>query len=130
EREGQVVLLLELDVLRLFVGRDAEHDGACALELGVCVADPTSLSGTAGRVVLGLEVEDDRLASTIGEADALAGVGRRGEVRCRLALGDHLRSVLAVPLPALGRPSAQLGHARCDLAYGEFLGNSPNPQGR
>jgi hypothetical protein len=48
----------------------------------------------AGVSSLGYEVEDDRLAAEVGQADALAGVGRRGEIGCLLALGDHVGSVV------------------------------------
>ena len=73
--EGQVVLVLELDVRAHVVGRDAEHDRALALELAVDVADPARLRRAARRVVLGIEVEDDLLAAQVGELDRLAAVG-------------------------------------------------------
>jgi hypothetical protein len=96
EREREVVLLLELHVTLLVVGRDAEDDRARALEVRICVPNPAGLRRTARRVVLGIEVEDDRPAAKIGKADALAGVGGRGEVGCRLALGDHVRRVVGL----------------------------------
>ena len=76
QRERQVVLLLELDVRALVVRADAEHDCAARLELAPGIADPAGLSRAAGRVVLRIEVEDDRLAAEIGQLDALAGIAR------------------------------------------------------
>ena len=63
KRERQVELLLELRRERLAVGAHAEHDCAGALELAPGVADPARLRRAARRVVLGIEVEDDRLPS-------------------------------------------------------------------
>ena len=64
ERERQVVLLLELDMGLLVVGADAEDDRARALELPPGVANPAGLGRAAGRVVPGIEVENDRLAAS------------------------------------------------------------------
>jgi hypothetical protein len=92
EREREPVLLLELHVRPLVVGTDAEHDRAGALELAPRVADPARLGGAAGRVVLGIEVEDDRLAAQVGQPNRLARVARQLEIRRRLPLFDHLAS--------------------------------------
>jgi hypothetical protein len=97
EREGQPVLLPELDVRVLVVGGDAEHDGAGTLELAVGVPDPARLRRAAGRVVLGIEVEDDRLAAQAGERHLLAGIASEREVGCRLAFSHIHRFVLLVP---------------------------------
>ena len=43
------------------IGRDAEDDGAGGLVVGAVVADPAGLRRAAGRVGLGIEVEDDGL---------------------------------------------------------------------
>ena len=45
------------------------------------------------RVVLGIEVEDDRVAAEIGEADALAAVAGELEVGRLLSLLDHEREL-------------------------------------
>mgnify|MGYP003694552981 CR=1 FL=1 len=71
------------------VGADAEDLGARPLELALGVADPAGLPRAAGRVVLGIEVEDDRLAAQVGELHGLAAVALELEVRCRLAFLDH-----------------------------------------
>src|SRR5262249_17934164 len=52
--------------------------------------DPARLGRAAGRVVLGIEVENDRLAAQVGELDGAAVVARELEVRCGLAFLDHL----------------------------------------
>src|SRR3954449_7180883 len=89
QRERQLVLRLELLVRGDGVGADAEHLRARALELAPGVADAAGLARAAGRVVLGIEVEDDRLAAQLGEPDGLAAVGLELEVRSRLAFFDH-----------------------------------------
>src|SRR5205823_938019 len=71
------------------VGADAETLRARALELGPGVADPARLPRAAGRVVLGIEVEDDRLAAQVGELDGPAGIALELEVRSRFAFLDH-----------------------------------------
>ena len=82
-------MLLELHVLADAVGRDAEDDRAGLLELAVRVADPARLSGTARRVVLGVEVEDDRLAAEARQADLLARVALEREVGRRITFVYH-----------------------------------------
>src|SRR5207244_8261854 len=56
---------------------------------------PAGLLRAAGRVVLGIEVEDDRLAPERGEIDGLAFVRRELEIRGGLSLLDH-GSILSV----------------------------------
>ena len=48
---------------RLVVRRDAEDHRAGALELAVRVADAARLRRATGRVVLGIEIENDGTAS-------------------------------------------------------------------
>src|SRR5215216_3279652 len=48
-------------------------------------------SFSCARVVLRIEVEDDRLAAQLREADGLPLVGLELEVRCRAALRNHQR---------------------------------------
>jgi hypothetical protein len=60
-----------------------------ALELAPGVADPAGLARAAGRVVLGVEVEDDGLAAQLRELDHLPAVARELEVRSRFAFFDH-----------------------------------------
>lgn len=81
-------------MLRRAVGADAEDDRAAALELAPRVADAARLAGAAGRVVAGVEVEDDRRSAQRGKGDVFAGVASEGEGRSRFSFRDH-----AHPLP-------------------------------
>src|SRR5215208_7723183 len=74
QRERQAVLLLELHVRRFVIRADAEDDGPSLAEGVEVVPDPARLRRTARRVVLGIEVDDDRLAPEVGEPNCLAGV--------------------------------------------------------
>jgi len=60
ERERELVLVAKLRVRSLAVRAHAENDSAALLELAPGVADAAGLLLVAGRVVLGIEVEDDR----------------------------------------------------------------------
>ena len=62
QRERELVLVPELDVGGLVVGADPEDDGSALLELGVFVPDVARLLRAARRVVLRIEVENDRVA--------------------------------------------------------------------
>src|SRR5262249_43328819 len=87
---------------------------ALALELAPDVPDSTRLRGTAWRVVLGIEVEDDRRAAERLERDLLACIARQRERRCRLPLLDHGAMVsggIARLARCVGGPSA--GAADC-----------------
>jgi hypothetical protein len=94
QREGQPVLGLEALVRRAAVRAHAEDDGAPLLELGVDVAERARLLRAAGRVVAGIEVEDDRPAAQFREPKGGAVVGLELEVRCGLAGLDQ-----SVPQP-------------------------------
>ena len=61
--KGSAVLVAELLVRVDRVGADPQHDRPAALELAPGVADRTRLHRAAGRVVLGIEVENDGLAA-------------------------------------------------------------------
>ncbi len=71
------------------VGADAEDDGAPLAERVPGVADPACLLRAPGRVVPGVEVEDDGPAAQFGEPDGLAGVALQLEVGSGLAFRDH-----------------------------------------
>jgi hypothetical protein len=89
ERERQAEVALELLVGGDPVGGDAEHDRARLLELAPRIPDPAGLRRAAGRVVLGIEVEDDRLALEGRERHGVAGVALQLEIGGRLALFNH-----------------------------------------
>jgi len=67
------------------VARDAVDVEAGAPERLVVVAKVATLRGAAGRVVLGVEVEDQAFAALISEAERAAAGAGKTEVRDRLA---------------------------------------------
>src|SRR5207302_689301 len=69
----------------------------------------------AGRVVLWIEVEDDRLASEVGELDALAGVCVQLEIGCGLAFLDHSFSSVGLSTDANDPPRPGIRRARRDV---------------
>src|SRR5262249_14948923 len=90
ERERQVVLVLELAVRRLAVGRDAEDDRSLVFELAVDVSDPARLGRAAWRVVLGIKIQYDRSATKGGQGDVSPVVSSQGEVGSWLAFAHHV----------------------------------------
>jgi hypothetical protein len=76
----------EPEVQRLLVGElldradrvrgDADDDRAGGLVVGAVVTDPAGLRRATGRVGLGIEIQDDRLAAEVGERDVLRPPGR------------------------------------------------------
>src|SRR5262249_25505981 len=72
QRERQVVLFGELLVRRLAVRGDAEDRDLAPAEGGPSVAQRAGLFRAPGRVVLRVEVEDDRLALEVLERDRAA----------------------------------------------------------
>jgi hypothetical protein len=75
--ERQFQLGLEVVVRLHVVARDAEHLGAGLDEVLVLVAELHGLGGAAGRVVLGVEIQNHRLAqvSLVADLDAAGGHG-------------------------------------------------------
>ncbi len=65
EDEGEGVLVGKLDVAGCGVLADADYLVAQSLELFVVVTYGASLSGAAGGIVLGIEVDDERFAGEI-----------------------------------------------------------------
>src|SRR2546426_8734129 len=105
QRERQPVLLRELRVRLARIRRDAEHHDARLLQILPEVAEPARLLGAAGRVVLGIEVDDDVLALEVGERDGLAARILQGELR-RLA---SFRDRHGMFLQAVGRGYPTIG---------------------
>src|SRR5262249_9083440 len=71
--EIQTELVLELLVRANRVGADTQDLGAMLLEHAAQVAESARLGRAAGSVVLGVEVQDDRLlAFEVGQADGAA----------------------------------------------------------
>jgi hypothetical protein len=81
--QGEVQRLAAVELLdrRDGVGRDAEDGRAGGLVVGRVVADPAGLRRAAGRVGLGVEVEDDRAAAQLAQPDPLAVLVGKLEVR-------------------------------------------------
>src|SRR5580704_2853406 len=98
QREGEAVFLLELVVLLHAVLGDADHLCLDLGKVGQGVAKAAGLGGAARRVVLGIEVEHDRLAAQVRQFQLLAAVGGGGEIRCFLSFFDAHKSL---PLPSL-----------------------------
>src|SRR6185295_12987732 len=100
EGEVEAVLVAELAVARDRVGRDAEDQGAPRLDLAPAVAEGAGLFRTAGRVVLRIEIEDDRLAAQLRQLNLPAVVGGQAKVGRARALGNpigHRRRLLFGP---------------------------------
>src|SRR5262249_57955264 len=81
EREGKLVLLLELVVRGDAVAGDADHRGLDLPKFGKGIAEAAGFGGAAGGVVLGIEIKHDLLPAQLRQADLAAPVGRKGEVR-------------------------------------------------
>jgi len=94
ERERELVLRLELSVGGDIVRADAENFRIAFPEDVVCVAELTGLGRAARRVVLRIEVQNDRAATEVRELDRLAGIALELEVGGGFAFLDHDRSSL------------------------------------
>src|SRR5581483_6610761 len=115
--EGEAHLGLEALVGLQAVARDPEDRAAGLLELRMEIAEALALGGAAGRVVLGVEVQDDELGrrggKCGGEAEGLAPRAREAEVADRF-LGHLIRRhsecvgtpVRKIVTPARGRMQA------------------------
>ena len=80
--KGSLYLVGELLVRLAAVGAHADHLGTGVLEVLVLIAEGARFLGAARRVVLRIEIEDDRLlAAVVAELDGLAGRIRKREVR-------------------------------------------------
>ena len=67
QRIGQLILLLEIAVFPRRIGADAENDRVESLEPRERVANGARFSGSAGSVVLRVEVQNHRAAFEITE---------------------------------------------------------------
>jgi hypothetical protein len=85
ELEWKLLLGLEAFVRLERVARDAVDVEARTPELPVQVAKIAPLRGAAGRVVLGVEVQDQALAALALETERVAAGAGKTEVRDRLA---------------------------------------------
>src|SRR5262245_10747985 len=74
QREGDSVLVRELGLALLVEDADAEHGRFSLLERGQLPLNLARLLGAARRVVLGIEVQNQRLALVVGELVRGAGL--------------------------------------------------------
>src|SRR5258708_15752503 len=70
EGEGQRIFLLELVMRAHRISGDADDRRFRLREIGHGVAKPASLGGTARRVVLRIQIDDDRLAALTLETNS------------------------------------------------------------
>src|SRR5207244_4844204 len=99
--ERELVLRLELFVGGDIVRADAEYFRVPVAKHVVGIAELAGLGGAAGRVVLRIEVENDRSATQVRELDRFAGVALELEVGGGLAFLDHGGSSLEGALAML-----------------------------
>jgi hypothetical protein len=83
-------LLREGGVLRFRVEADAEDGRVPGVELGLQVAEPATLLCSTGSVRLGVEPENQVLASEVRKADRAAGVILRLELWGERSGLEHL----------------------------------------
>src|SRR6185437_4735661 len=81
QREGQLVLRLELLMALHLIGRHPKDHGFRFVEPRERVAKLAGFRGAAAGVVLGIEVEDDRFPLEIPQRETLTGVGVERERR-------------------------------------------------
>ena len=79
------MLALEIRVTLDAVGREADERGAGCGEARREPVEVERFGGAAGRVVLGIEEQDDELAAQVLQPNAAAGVGRQIEIRRKVA---------------------------------------------
>lgn len=85
ERDGQVVLGLELVMFLDAVGRHAHQFDAGFVELRLETGKRDGLGRAAARIVLGVEEENDRLSLKLRQGDGGPGVPRQREIRRDIA---------------------------------------------
>ena len=116
--EGQPQLGLEALVRLQAVARDAEDFAAGFAELGVEVAELAGLGGAAGRVVLGVEIEHQRLAALGGELKVVPPVAGREK-------SGTAWSSMAFRSWSCGCLQDARNSSPCSISVPERPGNSP-----
>src|SRR4029079_16076382 len=89
EREGQLELLAERALAGRALRADSPHVRAALVDRLVAIAELTRLHGAAGRVVLGVEVEDGPPAVLVGEAMDGPRLIREGDLGGQVADGRN-----------------------------------------
>jgi len=87
--EREVILLGKLLVLFCGVEGDADDRGVLAIVLGLQVAEPATFRGSAGRIGLGEEPEDDRLPLEVRKSDGVAVVVAADEIGRLVSRVEH-----------------------------------------
>ena len=72
KRVRQVVFLFKFLLCRGLIGRNAEYNGACALDFLECVAEPARLQRSTGRIGFGIKKQDHALAAIVLQGHRLA----------------------------------------------------------
>jgi hypothetical protein len=89
QRKWERVLLLELLVGRLIVGRDAQHHRTRGADAGPAVTKLAGLDRAAAGVVLGVEVEHHFLPPEARQTDCFTAVGRERKRGSLVAWFQH-----------------------------------------
>ena len=98
QRDGQLVLALERIQRFDRIGRDAEDVGPGAAELPFQPGVVDRFLGAAGRIGLGIEIQDQLAAGEIGQRGVAAAIAGQREIRRFLADGERSYRALAWPL--------------------------------
>ena len=96
EADGEVVFLAKLLVACDAVGRHADHLDAGLAKVRCQPGEVLGLRRAARRVVLGIEVEDDRFAFEARERERFAAVRRQLEVRSLVSIRAAWRALSCV----------------------------------
>src|SRR5579872_92854 len=96
KRDLQIVLHLELVVARRAVRRNADDGRAGGGELRAQSVESDGFGGAAGSVVLGIEVDNHRLALEVLKMRLPSAIGGQLKVGRRIALGQFLRHIALV----------------------------------
>ena len=89
EADGEVVFLAKLLVACDAVGRHADHLDAGLAKVRRQPGEVLGLRRAARRVVLGIEVEDDRFTLQARQRQRLPGLRRKIEVRSLVSIREH-----------------------------------------
>lgn len=85
QNEGQIVFRLEFLVRPEAIRADAQHHGVALFNLWEYIPEAASLRGAAGRLVFGIEIEDDAFAAEVRELHGRAAVAHQFKIRGEVA---------------------------------------------
>jgi len=92
---GKIELLGEGGVSLDTIETDAEDYDASLLEIGVVVAEPATLDGSARGISLGIEPQQNLAAAQSGQRDRIAVMREDGKIRRLIADIEHSNILLA-----------------------------------